>query len=110
MVEAVNEILAEGFAMEIFSVGVDVIVGQFVDALVALGTIIYTRLQRVDGSILRTENDVVNFALARCEFAVGGQRARDGGRGAGLLRADVEAHHVALFYLSGELFVAQRGT
>src|SRR5260370_24560031 len=65
MAEAVNEIRAERFAMEIFSVGVDVIVGEFVDAFVAFGTVIRARLERADRSILRTENGVVDFARPR---------------------------------------------
>src|SRR5260370_4216423 len=109
MAEAVNEILAEGFAMEIFSVGVDVIVGEFVDAFVALGTVIRTGLQCSDGSMLRTEDDVVDFALAWRELAISGQRARDVRGVTGVLSADVEDDDVAVFYLAGELVVVQRG-
>src|SRR6202171_1418904 len=97
MAEAVNEIRAEGFAVEIFSVAVDVIVGDLVDALVALGTVIRARLQRSDGSILRAEDDVVDFALALRKLAVGGQRARDVRGVAGVLRPDVEDDEVASF-------------
>src|SRR5467141_5160743 len=95
MAEAGNEIRAEGFAVEIFSVGVDVIVGELVDALVALGAVIRARLQRSDGSILRTEDDVVDFALARRELPISRQRARDVGGVAGVLRPNVENHDVA---------------
>src|SRR5260370_24543616 len=108
MAEAVNEIRAERFAAEIFSVGVDVIVGEFVDAFVALGTVIRTGLQCSDGSILRTEDDVVDFALAWRELAISGQRARDVRGGTGGVSADLEDGDVALFYLAGGLVVGPR--
>src|SRR5882762_6414858 len=109
MAEAVNKIRAEGLAVAIFSVGVDVIVGELVNALVALGAVVRARLQRSDGRILRTEDDVVDFALARRKLAVGGQRARDVRGVAGVLRPNVEHHDVAVFDLARELVVVQRG-
>src|SRR5437899_9447412 len=50
--ETVDVILAEGFSVEIFSVGVDVVAGDFVDALVAFAAKIHARLERGEGGIL----------------------------------------------------------
>src|SRR6202011_5227253 len=91
MAEAVNEIWPEGFAVKIFSMGIDVVVGNLVNALVALVTEIHARLERGEGRVLRTENDVVDFALARRVLAVSGQRARDVCRIAGVLRSEIHA-------------------
>ena len=87
----------------------DVVVGNLVNALVALVTEIHARLERGEGRVLRTEDDVVNFALARRELAAGGQRAGDVRRIAGVLRPDVENDDVAIFDFARELVVVQHG-
>ena len=58
---------------------------------------------------MRSEDDVIDFALARRELAVGGQRAGDVGGVAGVLRANVENDDVAVFDLAREPVVVQRG-
>src|ERR1700675_1444555 len=97
MAEAMDKIGPQGFAVEIFSMGVDVVVGDLLDTLVALVTEVHAGLERGEGRVLRAEDDVVNFALARGEFAVSGQRACDVRRIAGVLRPDVEHDDVAVF-------------
>ena len=109
MAEAVNEIWPEGFAVKIFSMGIDVVVGNLVNALVAFVTEIHARLERGEGRVLCTENDVVDFALARRVLAVSGQRARDVRRIAGVLCPDVEHDDVAILDFARELVVVQRG-
>src|SRR5258708_24054165 len=109
MAEAVNEIWPEGFAVKIFSMGINVVVGNLANALVALVTEIHARLERGEGRVLRTENDVVDFALARREPAVGWQRARDVPRIAGVLRPDLENDDVATFDFARALVVWLHG-
>src|SRR6267154_4688711 len=75
--ETVNVILAEGFSVEILSVGVDVVARDFVDALVAFAAKIHAGIEGGEGGILRTEHDVVNLKLTGREFAVGGERPGD---------------------------------
>src|SRR5207247_5927762 len=61
MAEAVDEIGPEGFAMEIFPVRVDVVVGNFLHALVAFAAKIHARLERGEGGVLRAENDFIDL-------------------------------------------------
>src|SRR6202030_2515341 len=60
--QAVDEIPAERLAILIFSVRIDVIVGNFIKALLALAAHVRAGLQRGECSVLRAEDDVVNFA------------------------------------------------
>src|SRR5271163_2807457 len=77
--EAVNEILAQRFAVKIFAVGIDVVVGNLVHAFRASLAIVHARLDGGERGILGAENNFIDFALARREFAVRGKRARDVG-------------------------------
>ena len=88
--KAMNVILPEPFAVQIFSVGIDVVVGNFVEALVIGLAIVHSRFDSGKNRVLRAENDVIDFALARREFSVGRKGASDVGRVAGKLRANVE--------------------
>jgi len=63
MSQAVNEIGAEGLAVEIFSMGIDVVVGNLVDVFVALTAEVHARFERSEGGVLRAENNFVDFAL-----------------------------------------------
>src|SRR6185437_8903681 len=56
---------------------------------------------------LRTENDIVNLALARRELSAGGQRARDIGGVTAIFTADVNYHHVAILNLVIQRTVVQ---
>src|SRR5215813_2279060 len=87
--EAVNEVLAERMSVQIFAMRVDVVVGDLVDGLLVIFTEICAGLDGSDGGVLRAEDDVVNFALARSEFAIGRQSSRDVGGVAGELCANV---------------------
>ena len=58
---------------------------------------------------MRAQNDLINFALARREFSVGGKRARDVRRVARVLPADVEQDNVAAIDLPVEFVVMQHG-
>src|SRR5271168_2312277 len=107
--ESVNEILAERFAVKIFAVGIDVVVGNFVDALRALLAVVHAGLDGCESGILRAENNSIDFALARREFAVRGKRASNVGGVAGELRANVEDDDVAVFDFAGELVVMEGG-
>src|SRR5947207_8327397 len=107
--EAVDEIRAEGFAVKIFSVRVDVGVSNFLDALAVFVTEIHARLERGEGGVLRAQDDFVDFALARRELAVGRNGARNVRGIAGILRADVENDDVAVFDFARELVVVKRG-
>ena len=88
--EAVNVVLAEPFTMQILAVGIDIVVGNFVEALVTGLAEIHSGFQRGEDGILRSENDVIDFALARREFSVCGKSARDVGGVAGELRANID--------------------
>ena len=96
MAEAVDEILSERLAVQVFAVGVDVVVGDFVDGvgIVALHVGLAGDEGR-SGGFLRAEDDVVNFALARCEVAVDGQGAGDVGGVHGILGSGVDDDDVA---------------
>ena len=108
MAQAVNEVLPERFAMLVFTVGIDVVVGNFEDALVALAAQVHAGLQRSQRRVLRAQHDLVDFALPRREFAVGGKRARDVRGIAGVLRANIQHHDVAVLNLARKLVVVQR--
>src|SRR6266853_1658167 len=107
--ETVNVILAEGFSVEIFSVGVDVVARDFVDAFVAFAAKIHARLEGGEGGVLGAEDDVVNLKLTGREFAVGGERAGDVRGIAGVLGADVQNDDVAVCNLAGKPIVVERG-
>ncbi len=107
--EAVNVVLTEGFSMEIFSVGIDVVAGNLVHAFVAFPAEIHARLERGERSVLRTEHDVVNLELARREFAIGGERTRDVRGIPGILGTDIQNDDVAIFHLAGKPIVVERG-
>src|SRR6266481_3809397 len=103
MAEAVNVILAELFAARI-----DVLERNFIQAVVAGFAEIHSGFESGEDSILRAKNDVVDFALARGEFAVGGNGASDVGGIAGELRAHVEHDDVTITDFARELVVMQR--
>src|SRR5207249_2560287 len=109
MAEAVDEIGPEGFAMEIFPVRVDVVVGNFLHALVAFAAKIHARLELGEGGVLRAENDFIDFTLARGELAIGGKGARDVRGITGVLRTNVKNDDVAIFDFARELVVVERG-
>ena len=75
--EAVDEILAEGFAVQVFAMGVDVVVGDLVEPLAAPAAERNTGPGGGDGGVRGRENDPVDFLLPGRELAVNGQRARD---------------------------------
>jgi len=70
MSQAVNEIGAEGLAVEIFSMGIDVVVGNLWTFLSPLLQKSMPGFERSEGGVLRAENNFVDFALARRELAV----------------------------------------
>src|SRR6266481_6006413 len=105
--ETVNVILAERFSVEIFSVGIDVVAGDFVDAFVAFASKIHPRLESSERGVLCSEDNVVNLKLARREFAVGGERTRDVGGIARILGADVQNDNVAILHLAGKAIVVE---
>src|SRR6266699_54785 len=109
MAEAVDEIGPEGFAVKVFSVGIDVIVSNFLYALATLVAEIHARPERGEGRVLRAEDDLVDLALARRELAVSRNSARNVRGVAGILRANVHDHDVAVFDSARELVVVQRG-
>src|SRR6266446_1282793 len=108
MAKAVDEIGPEGFAVEIFSMRVDVVVCNFLDTLATFVAEIHARLEGGEGRVLRAENDFVDLALPRRELAVGGNGARDVRGITGVLRANVHDHDVAVFYFARELVVMER--
>jgi hypothetical protein len=89
--------------------GIDVVVSDAVGAFAALVADVGARLQRGQGGVLRTQNDFVNFALARGEFSVGGKRAGNVRGVAGILRADIQHDDIAILNFSGEFIVVQDG-
>src|SRR5262249_2025076 len=108
MAEAVNVVLAERLAVLILAVGVDVVVGDFLQALVALGAESYSGLELRERGVLRSQHDVVDLELARREFAVRGNGARNVGGIAGILCGDIHHYDVAVLNLARELVVMQR--
>ena len=88
---------------------VDVVVGNFLHALVAFAAKIHARLERGEGGVLRAENDFIDFTLARGELAIGGKGARDVRGITGVLRTNVKNDDVAIFDFARELVVVERG-
>ena len=53
MAEAMNEVLAERLSLQIFSVGVDVVVGDFVERVLCVARKArFTGLERINGGLL----------------------------------------------------------
>src|SRR5262249_28134778 len=96
MAETVNEVLAERLAVQILAVSVDVVVGDEEEGLFVVLAEVGAGFDGGDGGILCAEDDVVNFALARREFAVGRNGAGDVSGVAGELCADIEDDDVAI--------------
>src|SRR5216684_4962505 len=69
MTQSVNVILAQRLAVQIFSVRVDVVVGNLIGAIVALLADGVARLEHRERGILRAEYNRINFTLARSELA-----------------------------------------
>ena len=109
MTESVNEILAERFAVKVFAMSIDVVVRDVEEAVLFVAAENGAGLDGGDGGVLGGKNDVVDFALARSEFSVGGNGASDVGGVAGILRADVEHDDVAVLNFAIEAIVMKRG-
>jgi len=78
MSEAMNEILAEWFAVQVFPVAIDVIHGDLVERVGTLTAQSRTsHLKCMDCSFLRTQHDVVDFPLPGRKLAVDRGRASD---------------------------------
>src|ERR1700730_13063246 len=107
--EPVNVILAQRFSVAVFSVRVDVIARDLIDAFVALLTKIHAGLQGRECGILSAKHDVVNLELARREFSVGRERTGDVRGVARVLRAHIKHDDVTVFNLARELVVVERG-
>src|SRR5262249_29692048 len=105
--EAVNVVRAERLSVEILAVRVDVVVRNLPEAFVTLEAHIHAGFGGCESGILRAENDFVNFALARREFAVRGNGASDIGGIAGVLRTNVKHDDVAVLDIARQLVVVQ---
>src|SRR5258708_17786658 len=100
MTEAVDEIGPERFAVEIFSVRVDVVVGNLLNAFVTLAAKVHTGLEGRKRGVLRAKYDFVDLALPRRKPAVGGYGVPDGRGATCELRADVQDDDIALLDLA----------
>ena len=61
--ESVGEVLAEGFAFERAAMPVDIVHGDFMEAVFGLFGEAHAGLDSGYGGALRAENDIINFAL-----------------------------------------------
>ena len=84
--EAVDEVLAERLAVEVFAVGVDVVEGDFVErigdvggAFVDVAEAVFAGDEGGGGGLLGAEDDVVDLALTGREVAVDGHGSGDVG-------------------------------
>src|SRR5579863_2768878 len=75
MSDTVNEIFPQPFAMQVFTVGIHIILGDFGQAIGRAGQS-DTRLGGGYGGILRAQNNFINLALAPAELAADGRSAR----------------------------------
>src|SRR5208337_1624487 len=111
--EAVQPVLAERLAMQVFSVGVDVVVRYSVERVGVLPVTIIDRGlagdEGVDCSPLRAEDNVVDLPLSRGEAAVGGNGACDVGSVHRVLACGVDHDDVAVFNGAGVFGVVQGG-
>ena len=74
---------------------INVVVGDLVNAFVAFAAHVHAGLERVNGGFLGAKNDIINFALARREFSVGGNGTSDIGGVTGVLRGHIHDHNVS---------------
>ena len=108
--QAVNEILAKRSALAVFSMRIDVVVGDIHQPVFfAFAGEVRAGLHRRERLVLRAENDFVDFALARCELAISGKGARDVRRVTGILRANVKHYDVAILNLARQFVIVERG-
>ena len=94
--EAVNKIFTQRLAVQVLAVAIDIVHGDFCDRTV--GTPHQHRLARLKGrhrGLLRAQNNIVNFPLARGEMAVHRKRARNIGRIHGIFGGRVDHHNIA---------------
>ena len=110
MPEAMNEILAEWLTFSIFAVRVDVVVSDVHQPVFfASARKMHSGLHSRKRSVLRAQDDFVDFALSRGELAIRGNRARNIRGVTGILCAHIEHHNVAVLDLARELVVVERG-
>ena len=104
-----NEILAQWPALAVFPVRIDVVVREIRQAVFfALAREMRAGSDRRERCVLRAKNDFINFALARGELSIGRNGARNVGRVAGVLCADIHDHDVAVLDLARQLVIVQR--
>lgn len=106
--DSVDEILAERLAVKIFSVRIDVVVGDFLEAVRA-AVEVDAGLDGVENSGLSAVNDVVDFALARREFSVGRNGASDIGRIAAVFAANIHDDDIAVLDFVVKAIVVEDG-
>ena len=94
--EAMNEILAQRLAVQIFAVGVDVVVGDLIKRIrIAAFQVRLARFECGHRRLLRAQDDVVDLPLARGEMAVHGKRARDVGGVHGVFAGRIDDDNVS---------------
>ena len=77
MADAVDEVPAQRVAMQVLAVRVDVIVGDFVQAVGRSLADRFTGPDRRDGGFLRAQHDLVDLALPLGELTADGDGAGD---------------------------------
>src|SRR5262249_30878729 len=88
--QAVNEVFAQRLPAAVVAVGVDVIEGHAMQRVLSGAS--QGRLAALKGGFggaLRTQDNLINLALACGELAIGGQRTSDIGGVHGVLTADI---------------------
>src|SRR6516162_9286326 len=97
--QAMNEILAERPALAVFSVRVDIVVGDVHQPIfLASAGKMRAGLEGCERRVLCAKNNLVDFALPRCEPAARGKSACDVRGIAGILRSDIEDDDVGAQY------------
>src|SRR5689334_24906800 len=103
-----DEILAKGLPLAVFSMRVDVVISDIHQPVFLASTgEVRSWLDGCERRVLCAKNDFVDFTLARRELAIGRNRTRDVRGVPGVLRADVENHNVAVLDLPRKLVVMQ---
>src|SRR5437870_2240106 len=102
--QPMNEILAQWLALAVFAMRVDELIGDVREPVfLAFAREMSARPDGREGGVLRAEDDLVNFALALREFAVGRKSARDVRGIARILSGNVENNDIAVVDFARQL-------
>ena len=97
--QAVDEVLAQRFTVQIFAMGIDVVVSGFLQRICSIAPQRrFAGLECRNRSLLRPQHNIVNFPLPRGEFSICRQSAGDVGGVHRIFSRRIDYHHIAVLY------------